>query len=513
MLVQNRLMPVCVPDLLAQPTLRLRALTSHCDDVERRISWVSTTELPDPLPFLRGGELVMTTCLLDRDEADWIQLLGRLAELPVAALCIGTGLVHSAAPPVVIEIAERVGLALVESPVEVPFAQISHWVADLVFAEQYDAVRATSALQDELMRELLSGHGLRGLLRRLYRQLGAGPVAVVEPTGKVLARHPASSAWPDATVLATSGHGADPTCRPGSEGPGEGAAVPIVVDGAPVARLCTRRPTPRSDVLAFATSILGLEVARHHAVLTGRRELLGQFLEDVLHRTIADAEARRRLSSYGLAGDGANTVVVARVGGDPRRLRSLPWTLEPLLEREGDRLPTALIDDTVMVVVPDGVDAEGAAHTVAARLSVLDPQVRVGVGEPRRGVSGLRLGYFEARQAAQAGPGVHGAAPLSLAGLLMGNLDLPLHELGNTVLAPLLRHDEAHRAELVGTLRTYLAHDCASAATAEALTLHRNSLRYRLRLIEQLTGRDLDRLTDRLELWLALTALDEGPAL
>ncbi|MGW1401326.1 helix-turn-helix domain-containing protein [Streptomyces sp. NPDC002405] len=48
--------------------------------------------------------------------------------------------------------------------------------------------------------------------------------------------------------------------------------------------------------------------------------------------------------------------------------------------------------------------------------------------------------------------------------------------------------------------------------TARELTLHRNSLRYRLRLIEQLTGRDLDRLADRTELWLAALALEADPA-
>ncbi|MER5441450.1 PucR family transcriptional regulator ligand-binding domain-containing protein [Streptomyces sp. NPDC002790] len=483
-------MSVSVADLLAEPTLRLRALTSHCHDADRRIGWVSTTELPDPLPFLRGDELVMTTGMLERDDAEWAGLLERLAELPVAALCFGTGLVHQEVPPVVVEVAERAGLALVGSPVEVPFVQISRWVADRIFAQRYDAVRSAVTLQDQLVRELLSGHGLRGLLRRLHRELGAGPVAVVELGGRVLARHPASSRRPDT-------------------GPaGTGASVPVVVDGVPVAELRTQQATRRHDILSFATSILGLEVARHQAVLTGRRELLGQLLEDVLHRTVSDGDARRRLAAHGLATEGPHAVVVARVGGDPARLRNLPWTLGPLLERAGDRLPTALIDDTVMVVVPGGVDAEGAAGTVAEHLSALDAQVRVGVAEPRRGVTGLRLGYFEARQAAQAGPGVHRAAPLSIAGLLMGNLDLPLRELGHAVLAPLLSHDEAHRAELVTTLRSYLAHDCSPAATARELTLHRNSLRYRLRLIEQLTGRNLGRLADRMELWLALSALD-----
>ncbi len=499
--MHNRRVSVSLADLLAEPTLRLRALSSHCHDADRRIDWVSTTELPDPLPFLRGGELVMTTGMLERDGAGWARLVERLAELPVAALCFGTGLVHQEVPPAVVETAERAGLALVGSPVEVPFVQISRRVADRIFAERYDAVRSAAALQDQLVRELLSGHGLRGMLRRLHRELGAGPVAVVEPGGRVLARHPAPSRRPDT--------------RPAADGrtpESAGTSVPVLVDGVPVAELRTGRPTPRHDILSFATSILGLEVARHQAVLTGRRELLGQVLEDVLHRTVPDGDARRRLASYGLTADGPHTVVVARVGGDPARLRSLPWTLGPLLERAHDRLPTALVDDAVMVVVPDAVDAGAAAATVAAHLSVVDPRVRVGVGEPRRGVTGLRLGYFEARQAARSGPGVHRAAPLSIAGLLMGNLDLPLRELGHAVLAPLLHHDEAHRAALVPTLRSYLSHDCSPAATARALTLHRNSLRYRLRLIEQLTARDLTRLADRMELWLALTALDADPA-
>lgn len=50
-LLQNRRVPVSVPDPLAEPTLRLQALSSHCHDVDQRIGWVSTTELPDPLPF------------------------------------------------------------------------------------------------------------------------------------------------------------------------------------------------------------------------------------------------------------------------------------------------------------------------------------------------------------------------------------------------------------------------------------------------------------------------------
>jgi purine catabolism regulator len=41
---------------------------------------------------------------------------------------------------------------------------------------------------------------------------------------------------------------------------------------------------------------------------------------------------------------------------------------------------------------------------------------------------------------------------------------------------------------------------------ADALGVHRHTLRHRVRRIERLTGRDLTRARDRVELWLALKA-------
>lgn len=479
--------PVLLSHLLAEPALRLRPLTSHCRTGERAIGWVATTELPDPLPFLRSGELMLTTGMLERDAAAWGRLVDRLAALPVAGLGFGTGLVHTEVPEPLVAHAERAGLALFGSPVEVPFVQLSRWVADRLFAERYEAVRTTAAVQDELLHELLSGRGLPGLLRRLHRHLDAGAVSVTEAAGRLLARHPAGRSEADGTT-----------------------GTPITAEGVPVARLHTERPTGRQDLLSFAASVLGLEVARQQAVLTGRRELLGQLVEDLVHRTVADADARRRLAAHGVDARAAHSVVVARVAGDAGRLRSLPWTLGPLLDPAGDTLPTALVEDTVAVLVPEGADPHRTAHTVAERLHGVDAGARVGVGGARSGVAGLRLSWFEARQATAGGPGVRTAQPLSMSGLLLGNLDLPLRELGDAVLAPLLRHDAEHGSALLTTLRVYLAHDGHPAPAAEALNLHRNSLRHRLRQIERLTDRSLDRLTDRMELWLALGARETG---
>ena len=67
-----------------------------------------------------------------------------------------------------------------------------------------------------------------------------------------------------------------------------------------------------------------------------------------------------------------------------------------------------------------------------------------------------------------------------------------------------------HGTELVRTLRVFL--DCSGSWTkaAEAMFVHVNSLRYRMRRVEELTGRDLGSLADQAALLLALRLADPG---
>jgi purine catabolism regulator len=81
-------------------------------------------------------------------------------------------------------------------------------------------------------------------------------------------------------------------------------------------------------------------------------------------------------------------------------------------------------------------------------------------------------------------------------------------EIADHVLGPLLRYDEAHRTELVRTLAVLLTNDRSPALTARDLFIHRQTLVYRMRRIEQLTGRSLSSTKDVVELWLALRALE-----
>ena len=73
------------------------------------------------------------------------------------------------------------------------------------------------------------------------------------------------------------------------------------------------------------------------------------------------------------------------------------------------------------------------------------------------------------------------------------------------VLHAVAEHEERHGGDLLATLRAWLSAGCSTAAAADALVVHRNTVTYRLGRIEQLTGRGLRDSRVRLELELALT--------
>jgi len=79
-----------------------------------------------------------------------------------------------------------------------------------------------------------------------------------------------------------------------------------------------------------------------------------------------------------------------------------------------------------------------------------------------------------------------------------------LRSFRDRLLGPLLAYDDRHRAELLPTLREFLACSGSWNACAAKMYVHVNTVRYRISRIEELTGRDLSCLDDQVDFFLAL---------
>ncbi|WP_065965627.1 PucR family transcriptional regulator ligand-binding domain-containing protein [Streptomyces sparsogenes] len=140
-----------------------------------------------------------------------------------------------------------------------------------------------------------------------------------------------------------------------------------------------------------------------------------------------------------------------------------------------------------------------------------DGRLTLGVSATVQSAEGLRGALEEARHArrvAAARPGrVCAAGHQELAShvlLLPFVPDDVRRAFTARLLDPLHDYDRRHRAELIPTLEAFLDCDGSWTRCAARLHLHVNTLRYRVGRIEQLTGRDLARLEDKVDFFLAL---------
>ncbi|UPK76571.1 PucR family transcriptional regulator ligand-binding domain-containing protein [Nocardioidaceae bacterium SCSIO 66511] len=494
-----------VRDVIAEERfgLRLRACEAALD---QPVSWASVTEQVDPTPFMERDELVLTTGVRLRSTKDQAHFVKCAASVGAAAIGFGVGLGHDKIPRSLVSAAEEHHVPLIEVPYETPFIAITRWVSDRDVDAHTRKLSRLLSVHDRLAEHLLTGGGLPAFCEELRHQLG-GNVAVIDQQANVLASAPIRVAWPAPALVRRLHKMHQPATVDIFEGAHQEAYVlPVGTHGRQVAVLATQGSRRNEELLRFAVSLVGLEMQRRQAVQHGRREQIGQIMEDVVRSALTHTEATRRLEAFGLDFTGGHRVLLGIVEADPDALRTLPWPLlGPDIDPEG-RVVTAQVDRYLALIFGSEEVTRDSAPTVLHALRTLGRNAAVGIGGYYSGVDGLRWSFLEARDALSRGSGIHQGAPLSLERLLTANPELPMRELGEATLGPLLEQDPPDHP-LMTTLTTFLDTGGSVNETAERLFVHRNTVRYRLDQIESLTGRSLSQTRDRVHLWLALHAI------
>ncbi len=132
--------------------------------------------------------------------------------------------------------------------------------------------------------------------------------------------------------------------------------------------------------------------------------------------------------------------------------------------------------------------------------------INVGIGRYHPGIRGLASSYRDARAALRLGRRFHGQNRvhcldgLGIAAFIGVPDESTKIDLATHLLSPL-----DHEPELLATLDTFFANDCSASLTAAKLSIHRNTLAYRLDKITSLTGLDPRRFEEAVQAKVALT--------
>ncbi|MBO7934697.1 PucR family transcriptional regulator ligand-binding domain-containing protein [Streptomyces sp. S9] len=549
--------------LLDTDALGLRLLGGG-DELDRSVRGVMTTDLRDPSRYLSGGELVLTGLAWRRDAADSEPFVRILAQAGVAALAAGEAELADV-PEDLVTACARHRLPLFAVHESVAFATITEHVVRQVSGERAGDLAAVVDRHRRMMTSGPAGGGPDVVLDLLGTDLDLR-AWVLSPTGRLIAGSKAPGRSGSGELwgrLAAEHLAAVRTGRPGPHrvqvdgttyslfpvrggGRGPGAArdaresvlsdwlLAVDADAGDWA-------AERLDLLHGVTQLIAVERDRRDAARTVRRRLAQEVLE-LVQTGAAPAEIAARLRVAApvlLPGLGTAPhwqVVVARVEWDDGGLetgRIAQALLEEILvdplatgPEPSDRIAVAHTGDEAVALVP--LPAVSAEHDSAetglladALLTAVrepltagldgDGRLTLGVSAAVISAEGLRGALEEARHArrvAAARPGrVCAAGHQELAShvlLLPFVPDDVRRAFTARLLDPLREYDQRHRAELIPTLEAFLDCDGSWTRCAARLHLHVNTLRYRVGRIEQLTSRDLSRLEDKLDFFLAL---------
>jgi PucR family transcriptional regulator, purine catabolism regulatory protein len=358
-------------------------LLSGQAEAKTHVRFVHSTELADPTPWLKGGELLLTTGLQLTGPKSQRELVQRLVDHDIAGLGFGTGFSHKRIPAALLAAARQREFPLFEVPYDLPFIAITERAFAQLLDERYEILQRN--MVGDVLAEALTGHLYPEDLQARLRPFGIG-----EQIAVLAFRTPEPSA---------------------------AAAV--------VERMLERRRVP------------SLVAVRGGLVCV-----------------VADPGAG--------AGAGAQdpTALARKVRGE-------------LAGRFGE--------------------VQAAASRVAPTHS-------------------LRMAFHEARCALEAVRLRNGDAPevatyedLGAFQLLLSlQDDEALLSYCRSVLGPIEQGEGEYGDELVRSLDVFIEHNGHWEKAAGALYCHRHTLRYRIRRIEQLTGRDFSSARDRIEFWLAL---------
>jgi purine catabolism regulator len=492
-------MSITVNELVAVPSLRTRFLAG-CAGGDRAVQWAHTCELADPWNWLGTGDLLLSDGYNFPAAADaQVDFLKGLAQAMLSGLALAEGMHAPPLTPEAVAAADAMAFPVLETAYAVPFVTVARTVAESNSHEASVRLTKIIRLYDVLRRAHQANFRGNALLPNLGAEAGARLFVVNVHTGEPMlpSPDPFAPSLRDALLEnLRARRGPLPTFIRLTVSDEPILVLPIEAGDRAVLVVEPLSPETAPDlvVLQHIATIAALEVERRTAAALRRRETGGRLLEQLVDGALDLEAAEARLSAMGLGRrpwralciDGGASVtaedVQVRLGG--------AGTPHLVSQREGELL--ALLSDEHVSTDFFGYDA--------------DERIQVGVSQPVHSLKGVGDAARQARWAMEAAraEGRRVVFYGDQAPTFMPRTVAEGEAAVDWVLGPVIAYDAENDSRLLQSLEVFLDCNRSWKEGADRLGIHRQTLVYRMRRVEELTGRRLQSLQDQTDLYLAL---------
>ncbi|GKV57670.1 hypothetical protein NCCP2222_36170 [Sporosarcina sp. NCCP-2222] len=528
-------MGIAVEDIVNLTLLEGASIVTAKDRVsERIVEWVSVIENPVE-NFVRDNEFVLSTGIgCYGDPLKLLKFVEDVYNSGASILAIATGRHVFSIPAEIIQYAEERGFIIMEIPWEIRFADIVHEIMSCLINLRQGQADRPKDVQQQLIQMILEGKSIGQLAELIERELEAA-VLIFDEKGRCAA----GSANTDrikslkdgetdkSIEIRDSHHPMHARARKVDDEEGQLIHFTIKSNGAykgDYYLLCEADRELSLQELAIAeqgVAAAALWFSRDNAVMEAESRMQNEFLLSLAmgHQMSVDhIDAHAEFFRYDLS------LPYDCIVGRPENLERLHLENssyeKPALERIHTFIKDGMLyaaenvhrrllyayknaEIIIYLETTNGTAADTANQfldLVERRFSHLLPEVVFswGIGRQKDGVGEFAGSFTKAKAALDMGRNQMGIGKRTYfdetqMNRLLLNLAITkdVQQITSSIVAPLVEYDDQKGMDLIHTFSVY-RNTCGNVSqTARKLNLHRQSLLYRLRKIETLTGRSI----------------------
>ncbi|MGI6365519.1 MAG: PucR family transcriptional regulator [Bacillota bacterium] len=544
----RRLLGITVRKALQMDSLKDLIVLGGENGLDRPILSVNVMEVPDIIPWVKEGQLLLTTAFSIKDDpVAQESLIPALTEKGLAGLVIKTKRYLEEVPQVMIDAADVNDFPLLEMPQHLSHPIILETVYSALVNRQAAILRRSIAAHQKLMKVALEGGGIPAICESLF-EITDNVVFIVGTDSKILGEAPLSQVAyvrDDLIEVMKTGQGYYSSSMSKEILTLDGKKFniikyPIHISGkwhGTIIIIEINRVLHETDFIAMeqAATVAALTLINQFALTEVEKKYKNEFIFDwVSGKITSEIELVSRGELVGLELRYHFMLIVFEIDDyqklwqqDTKSKSSISYLKNRLyecIEQVASGCCTYFIIGErggrfvlLLRAEHDSGNRENhkLAMDVAGRVRKMFGRITkhtcsAGIGRFREPVTQIPKSYLEAKKALEvirqfdSKNGILCYDDLGVLRLLNSSNLKEANKIVNEIYMPLIQHDQATNSELTNTIRVYFQCNGNVSKVAKTIFSHYNTIVYRLNKIQEITGLSLGDSNDRFNLQLAI---------
>lgn len=551
---------ITVREALSLDIVNKLKVVGGSEGLDRVIKLVNVIEVPDIMDWLIDGEFLLTTGYSFREYPELMEkLIPRMYQANSAALAIKTKRYLDEIPSEVIAGADNYAIPLLEVPYELSFSEIIAPVLGVVFNQQNKILQKLEQGHKKLMDLALNGSPLEELCKETGKLI-SNPVAIMDSEGSLIVNDECPDQYKfelffsDRSIeikkeklrignikeVRYSLEFTSDTDKPLTI---KALRIPIIADKYEYGNMVAivNNPVSETDILIMerAATIAALEFTKRKAIYEIEKNYYSDFLEILLSCDFENtSEVINRGRVFNIDLELPTAVIIINEGSfneidkmpgymninGTRSKEELLKTINAFLkQKKAGNLIAGIKGNNIVIVAGTDKDKDNPAASLKETVNSLTGYlhestagskmlIKTGAGRAYSDIRMISRSYEEAREAlkiAQLSDRAHTIFfdDLGFYKILSEKNRDELERFVEELLQPVIEYDRSKKGDLIKTLETYYETNRNLKLTSTRLFTHYNTVLYRIKKIEELTGISLDNPENALNLEIAVNIL------